>query len=176
MGTQRFEQRLGLLESVAQEVARGVGAAAADAFENIGLRLLPKPLQAGDLAVFARLLKLLDRFEAEFVVQGLDLLWPQPGDVEHRHQPRWDRGFQVLVILQAAGGDEFGDLLLERIADAFDVAHALFGNHFIQRLAQGLNGAGGVLIRAGLERILSLQLQQRRDVDQHFGYVILVHE
>src|ERR1035441_4523262 len=94
MGTQHLDARLRVLESVAQEVARGVGAAAADAFENVGLRLLPKPLQAGDLAVFARLLKLLDRFEAEFVVQGLDLLWPQPGDVEHRHQPRWDRRLQ----------------------------------------------------------------------------------
>ena len=35
--------------------------------------------------------------------------------------------------------------------------------------------AGGVEIGAGLERILALQLQQRRDVDQHFRYLVLVH-
>ena len=46
---------------------------------------------------------------------------------------------------------------------------------FVQRLAQRLDRAGGVLISAGLERILTLQLQQRRNVDQHFGYLILVH-
>jgi len=49
------------------------------------------------------------------------------------------------------------------------------GNRVVQRLAQVLNRAGGVPISAGLERVLPLQLQQRRDVDQHFGYLVLVH-
>ena len=64
----------------------------------------------------------------ELVVQHLDLFGAQPGDVEHRHQPGRRRSLQILVILQAAGGDEFGDFLLERVADALDFAQARLGD------------------------------------------------
>ena len=50
MGPQRFQQRLSPRERLAEEMARGVGAAAVDAFENVRLRLLAKPFQPGDLA------------------------------------------------------------------------------------------------------------------------------
>ena len=90
-------------------------------------------------------------------------------------KPGGDRRLEILVILQAAGGDEFGDLLLERLANAFELAQARFGDQLVERLAQGLDRAGGVLIGAGLERVLTLQLQQRPNADQHFGYLVLVH-
>jgi hypothetical protein len=175
LGTQRFKQRLRPLQRVADEMARGVSAAAIDPFENVRLRFLAEPFQPGNLAIFAVLFELLDRFDSQLIVQGLDLLGSQSGDVEHRHESGWDRRLQVLVILQLPGGDEFGDLLLERIANAFGVGQARLGDHFVQRLTQGLNGAGGVEISPALERILTLQLQQRRNINQHFGYLILVH-
>ena len=70
------------------QMPRGVGAAAVDALEDVRLRLLAKPFQPGDLAVLAGLFELLDRFDPQLVVQRLDLLGAQAGDVEHRHQAR----------------------------------------------------------------------------------------
>ena len=79
MRPQRLQQRLRPLERVADQMARGVGAAAVDAFEDVRLRLLAEPFQPGDLAVLAGLFELLDRLDAQLVVQGLDLLGPSPG-------------------------------------------------------------------------------------------------
>ena len=62
-----------------------------------------------------------------------------------------------------------------RLANAFELAQALFGDHLLQRLAQGLDRARGILVGAGLEWVLTLQLQQRRNADQHFCYLVLVH-
>ena len=123
----------------------------------------PNPFSPATLPSLQACFELLDGFDAQLVVQGLDLLRAQAGDFEHRDQPGRGRSLQLLVILQLAGGDEFGDLLLERLADAFDFAQALFGDELVQRLAQRLERARGILIGAGLERVLALQLQQRRN-------------
>ena len=46
---------------------------------------------------------------------------------------------------------------------------------FQNGVTQGLAGAGAVEISAGLERVLTIQFQQRRDTNQHFGYLTLVN-
>ena len=54
----------------------------------------------------------------------------------------------------------------ERFADAFDFAEPIFGDEFGQRLAQTFEGARGVGVGAGLERIFALEFEQRADLRQ----------
>ncbi len=56
--------------------------------QDVRLRLFAEAFQLGDLSVFAGLFELLDGLNAQFVVQRLDLLWAEPGNVEHRHAAR----------------------------------------------------------------------------------------
>ena len=46
------------------------------------------------------------------LVQRLDLLRSQAGNIQHRDEPRGHGGFEFLVILEFPGGNEFGDFLL----------------------------------------------------------------
>src|ERR1039458_10158648 len=103
MGSQRFQQWLGPRERVTEEMARGVGAATVDTLNNVRLRLLPKPFQPGDLAVFAGLFELLNRVDSQFVVHGLDLLWTEPGDVEHRDPPGRRCWCHIRILWQSDG-------------------------------------------------------------------------
>jgi hypothetical protein len=73
--------------------------------------------------------------------------------------------FEVVVILELPGGDEFGDLLLERVADAFEFAEAFFLHEFLQWLIQALDDARAVEIGACFERILALEFQQGSDLN-----------
>src|SRR5262245_9093187 len=79
------------------------------------------------------------------------------------------------MILQASGGNEFGDLLLERLADALDVSESFFFDDFAQGFGQVFERAGGVQVGASLERFLSFQLEQRADLDQNFRDFLFVH-
>ncbi len=100
---------------------------------------------------------------------------PSPGISSIATSPGGVAAFKLLVILQLAGRNQLGDLLLQRLADALHLPQPLLGHHLFQRLAQRLNRPRRVQIRRRLERILPLQLQQRRNADQHFRYLILVH-
>jgi len=82
------------------------------AFENVRLRLLAEPFQAGDLAVLAGLFELLDRFGPPSSSCSALIFFGPTRDVEHRHESGGSAAFRSLVVLQAARGDEFGDLLL----------------------------------------------------------------
>ena len=54
-------------------------------------------------------------------------------------------------------------------------ASDLWGEHRFQRLAQGLDGAGGVGVSARFERILAFEFEQRGDLRQNFSDLIFVH-
>ena len=172
---QTVEQRLRRRQRVAEAMLGGVLPFARDAFEQIGLGLLAKPVQFGDLAGLAGGFKFGDGIHAELLVERLDLLRPEAGNVEHLDEARRDGGFQLLVIFQFPRLDEFGDLLFERFADAFDFAEPLFGDELGERLAQAFERPRGVGVGAGLERVFALQFQQRADFDEHLGDFVFVH-
>ena len=114
---------------------RSVSTAALNAFEQIRLRFFTKAVEFGHFASIAGSFEFLDRIHAEFLVERLDFLRPQPGNFQHLDQTGWNRSFQLIVILQFAGCDEFGDFFRERFADTFDFAEPIFGDNFCQRLA-----------------------------------------
>ena len=94
-------------------MARGVGAAEFDALENFGLGFFAEAVEAGDLAGKAGGFEFGDGFDAEFVVQGLDLFGADAGDLDHFEQAGRDGGFEFVVIGELAGGGEFGDFFLK---------------------------------------------------------------
>ena len=108
------------------------------------LRLRAEALELGDLA------RARTRPSASSMVSMPRLSWsaftffgPIARQAEHLDQPRGDRGPQLLEVRQLAGGDERGDLLLERLADAADLAELPVGDELLQVAGELLDGAGG---------------------------------
>ena len=97
-----------------------------DALENFLLTLFAKPIQLGHLARFTGSFQRLDGFDAELVVEGLDLLGAHALNIQHLDQPSRDGGFEVGVVLQFAGLDQFCYFLNQRLADAFHFAESFF--------------------------------------------------
>ena len=75
---QIVQQRLGGAQRLAQQMFAGVIPPALDAFENVRLRLLAKPVQFRHLAGLAGRLQFFNRINAQLLVQRLDFLGPRP--------------------------------------------------------------------------------------------------
>ena len=58
-----------------------------DALENFLLTLFAKPIQLRHLARFTGSFQRLDGFDAELVMEGLDLLRPHALNIQHLDQP-----------------------------------------------------------------------------------------
>ena len=121
-----------------EQMSRGVGARRLMPSRMFVCVFSPKPSSSATLPALQAASSCLDGFDAQLVVQRLDLLRAEAGDARASPPARRDGGLQFLVIRQLPGGDEFGDLLLERLADAFDFAEPLFGDEFVQRFVQAL--------------------------------------
>src|SRR5260221_10936282 len=156
-------------------MAGGIGAAEIDAFEDFGLGLLAEPVEFGHLAGFAGGFEFGNGLDAELVVERLDFLGADAGNLEQLEKSGGNGGLEFIVIGQFPGGGEFGDFFLERLADALDFAEAFLRDDFFQRFAQGFEGAGGVGISAGLERVLALEFQQNTDLRKDFSDLFLIH-
>ena len=86
-----------------------------------------------------------------------------------------DGRFQSVVVSQFAGGDQFSDLFLDALADAFDFGKTVLGDELLERLSQAFEGARGVFIGARLERVLPFEFKQGADLHQDFRHAIFVH-
>ena len=137
--------------------------------------LFAETVQNGDLARLASGLELLDAFDPELLVQSLDFFWAETGNRQHGDEPGRHRGLQLVVVPQLPGRDEFGDFLLEGLADSFHLAKPLLRDDFVERLVETLKGSGGVLIGANLERVFALQIEQHPDVHQNGRDLVFVH-
>ena len=175
MGAELLKDGFGKVEGGANVVVRGVVAAELNTLEDFRLGLFAEAGQLGELAVFACLLECLDGLDAKFAVNGLDLFRPQAGDVEHGDEAVGDRGLELVVIGEAAGGGQLGDLLSQRLADALDVAQAFLLDELGQRLGEALESARAVLVGARLERVLTLQLEEHPDLLEDVRNLILLH-
>ena len=175
MLAEAFENGLCDGEGFVEVVLAGELALEGDAFENLRLRLFTEAVEHSDLAGFARGFEGFDGVHAEFVVELLHLLWTERGDAEHLDEAGRDGGFQLVVVGELAGGDELGDLVHERVAEALEFAEALLGDEFLQWLGQALQRACGVVVGAGLEGVLALEFQQRANLGEHGGDLLFIH-
>ena len=78
----------------------------------------PKPSSSARPCRPCRRLRAFDGIHAQMFVEGDDLLRAEAGNFQHRDHASRDGGFEFVVILEFPGGDEFGDFLLERVANA----------------------------------------------------------
>ena len=100
-----------------------------DPFQDLGLRLGPEPLEAGDPARLAGLAEVGQALDFQVVVEQLDLLRPEPGDAEQRDEAGGRRPLQFLEGGQLPGGRELGDLGQHRRPDPGDLGEAAVGDH-----------------------------------------------
>ena len=135
-----------------------------DALENLLLRLVAEAVERRHLPRLAGRFELLHGRDAKFVIQGFDLFRPKAGNAQHRHQARGDGRLQFVEVTEFSRGDEFGDLLLQRLADPFETREALLGHELFQRLGQPFNCSRAILIGARLEGIFTLQFQKGADL------------
>ena len=83
-----------------------------DAFENLRLRLLAKPLQSSDQAGFSGFAEIEEAFDLQGVVEGLDLLGAEPGDPQERDEPDGGGLLEFVEGRELAGGCKLDDLLI----------------------------------------------------------------
>src|SRR5439155_23853746 len=93
-----------------------------DALEDLFLRLGAEALELGDFSPLTRRFQLVEVVDAKLVIKGLYFLRTESGHAQHREQPGRGLLLEIFVPGQFARGDESGDLLLERVADAAQLA------------------------------------------------------
>ena len=142
---------------------------ALDALQDLHLRLLAEPLHAGDPSIAAGGLEVGQAGHAQRRAQGGDLLGPEIGDLQELEDPGRVAGPQLVERVAAAGGVQGGDLAGQRLADSRDLGEPLAGHQNAEVVRQPLQGAGAGLVRADLERVLALQLEERPDLSQRPG-------
>ena len=175
MSAQGLQDGIGANQGVDEAVARSELPFEGNGLEDFGLGLLTEPFQAGDGLSVAGRLQLLHRINSQLIVQAFHFLRPEALDFQQGWKSRWQRGLEFVEIGQGAGGDQAGDLVLERLTEALEFTEAVLGHELLQRLGQPLKNAGPIVVGSGLEGVLSLQLQQCTDLRQHRGDLVLVH-
>ena len=80
--------------------------------------LLAEPARLGGLA------EVVDRLDAEVLVELADGLGPEPRDAEQLDEARRHLGAQLVVEAHVARRRELGDLVADRLADALDPRRA----------------------------------------------------
>ena len=108
-------------------VARG------ERLEQLLLRLGAEAAQAAQLLRLGRLAQLLERVDAELVVQAARALGPEAGQVHHRDQAAGELRAQLRGLLRVAGLDQHLELLLQRLADAGKLGHAAVAHELLDR-------------------------------------------
>jgi hypothetical protein len=146
-----------------------------DALEDLGLGLFAEAVERGDPALRTGGFKFFEGRDPKFVVQLFDLLRAETRDRKHVHKTGGNRGFQLLVVGQPAGGDEDGDLLLERVAETLHLSQALFGDERFQRFGKAFEGARGVGVGPGLEGVFALQFQEHADLLKDLRHIVFGH-
>ncbi len=175
MGAQKLQQRLRHRQRLDQKMTGSISAPADDALADVLLGLFTEARQHRHLALQTERLQLFHGGDLQLLEEHLDLLGAEPGDFEHFEQTRREGGLEFLVISQATGGDEFGDFLLQGVAQAFDLAQAILSDQARDRLRQVFDRAGGILIRPRLEGVFPFQFEERPDLHQDGRHLIFFH-
>src|SRR5690606_24387626 len=124
MLAQRGEDLLDRGGHVAEAEAVGVALAEGDGLEELLRRLLPEARQFRHLARFAERLEPGPGIDPQRFVEDLDLLRTESLEVEKLEEPGGELRLQLFVESERSGRGEFVELLLERVAEAFDASEA----------------------------------------------------
>ena len=176
MTAQIIEDRLGGNQHLVPVMMARVLPLEGDALQNLFLTLRAKPIQLRHLACLACLLQVLNRLDAQLLVDRLDLLRAHALHIEHLDQTGRDGGFQRVVIFQLTRLHQLSDFLNQRFAYALHFAETLLLDERFQRFCKPLQSACTIDVGAGLERILPLELEQDPDFFQYLGNRVLIHE
>ena len=175
MAAQFFGQAQGRRGDVAQPVKGRAAHPLGDGGEEVARGFLAEAGQLGHALVPASGIELGDGGDAELFVKRLDFLGAQAADLEELEDGAREAGFQVLVVLQLSGGDEFGDFLGQRFADAFDLPEFAVAHRGFQIARVHFHRARSGDVGADLERIFALEIEQLRDAGEGIGDGLLGH-
>jgi hypothetical protein len=78
--------------------------------------------------------------------------------------PGGDGGPELVVVVEMPGGDKFGDLFAEGIADALDGRQASPPHQLFEVLLEGLQPPCGIGVSDDLEGRLPLELEVNADL------------
>ncbi len=131
--------------------------------------LLAKARQGRHGSLAAGLLELGDARDVQFLVQGLDFLFPEAGNFKKLEDVLRKFLAQLFVIFEPAGRDELLDFLGQGLADALHLVELIALGRFAQVAGEHLHGPRAVHVGADFERILPLERKVARDVLEDAG-------
>ena len=153
---------------VREEMAARVALALLERFEDEPFLLRPHAAQRTDAAIGRRVLEIGERPDAELAVQRRHGLWPDAVQVEQVEDRRREFGQQLAMKGGAAGLGDLADSRGQILPDARNLAQARFvERREVMRMIGG--DVGAVPIRANLERIVVLDLEEVRNLPENAG-------
>ncbi len=120
--------------------------------------------------------KVFDRLDAKALVQQLDGLGPDSGDLEQVDERRREFGPEALVVDEATGRRQLGELVADGLADARDrrrMALPIGPRYLVRALGDGLSCA---VIGDRLEDELALDLEDVADLVEHPRQLVVGEE
>ena len=135
-----------------------------DRLEDVLLRLRLDLRELAETAVLRGLLELVDRRDAQVVVDRSRGRRPHPRDAQEREEPGRHGRLQLLVTDRSPRRDELLDRLADRRADFRDLLEPFLLDELGERLAQIADRARRRTVRHGAEDVLALELEEVRDL------------
>ncbi len=175
IGLQEGGERVGVLRRHRQLEAARLAGMRFHRLQDVELGLFAEAGQGADAAVARRPVQLLDGLHLEVVVQRLDPLRPQAGNLQQFGDRRRQFAPQAVEQAAVAGVDDFADLGGEVVADAGQPRQVLA--LFQQRarlLRQFAQRARGIAVGADAERIGALDFEPVGDFLEDGGDVGVV--
>ncbi len=170
-----FEQRPRRLLSMMVEMPARIPPDLLDPVQQVLLALGAEAFQIGDAILPAGFLQIVDRGHAQFVQQSFDLFGAEAGNAHQLHDSRGKRAAQVFIVFECACGHQCGDLLGNRLADAFDFAQAVACDQLVQIFGNAAQCARRIAVGARLKRVFTLELEQGTDFFENLDDLFLVH-
>ena len=123
----------------------------------------------------ARLAQLLDRTNAQLLVERLDFSRAQAGNREQLQNGLRKFSAQIFEVFQRTGRGEFLNFQCDALPDPRNLRHCFFILKIWYVPAKSFDRARGVRVSPDLERIFALQLEQRCDLLENTGDFLLGH-
>ena len=127
--------------------------------------LAPMPAKRADAAVGCGPLEIVERADAELAIERRDRLRPDALQVQQVEDGRRKLGDELAVVLRVAGLGDLADARREVLADAGNLAQP-GGVERRERVRMIGDDVGAVAIRADLERVVVLDLEQIGDLPE----------
>ena len=154
-----FEESFGDGGDVAQAETVREFLAVLDGGEDFFDRFGAEARELGDFRTTAGILEGGDGIDAELVVESFDFFGAEALDLKKFEEGGRKLGAKVFEIFQSAGGGEFVEFLLKRVANPFDALEVIGGGEGHNVPIEVLNDLGTVAVGAGLEGILALEFE-----------------